>query len=609
MKYLTLCLFFLSLSSVAESTQNFIHSVITEEEALSALRAISAPVTSSSNRCLGCHDPNMRTIHEWGKTATWRVKYCLEYVPESGVAWGARDKLRCLRGTDDEAVAFKASRLGFLAAGAHSKMFKDIFVEVYGAVDGETKHKKFVKEAGMPKGHGAPISEEEFDHLYRWAKSDLVYFDRLLAEEIPPQTACVPERSTELDHYLKRRELSNWTLYHQDRGTKFFGCQDGVLTEFCFTEKVDNKDKYPETKTKYFSRRWNSDSSVAMRLIAKLPKASIYWTRGSPDGRYLGLGLYAAESVTNSDGTKKEYRGMLLDLKESSLSGSNSGTFLVDASYDPTFTPDGLGFMFNGLNDGKAGVCPLSVLLTPEGKTVEFDESGCLISKVYTYQSMGTSLEGEGSYVMTGIYEGDDAGGPYTRSRDAVPKWGVRSFIEFIHMPFIGNQYQVSSRLNEWTPFYGDWALSASTELLASRVAGVDAKGNPTQLGFQFFLMNHQNSKLEMRPALKVCEKGSKGTFSMDERYFVYHHYVEESDYQELGFQDRNDPDFQAMLETPTANIYLTDLYTGHTKRLTKMEFGQVAAFPHFRADGWLYFLVRDQATKTEWLTGAHWMR
>jgi hypothetical protein len=52
-----------------------------------------------------------------------------------------------------------------------------------------------------------------------------------------------------------------------------------------------------------------------------------------------------------------------------------------------------------------------------------------------------------------------------------------------------------------------------------------------------------------------------------------------------------------ALLQQGTANIFLLDITTGATTRITSMGPGQTALFPHFRSDGWIYFIVKDDAT------------
>ena len=41
-----------------------------------------------------------------------------------------------------------------------------------------------------------------------------------------------------------------------------------------------------------------------------------------------------------------------------------------------------------------------------------------------------------------------------------------------------------------------------------------------------------------------------------------------------------------------TSNLHLLDLATGELRQITNMPAGMKALFPHFRSDGWIYFLV-----------------
>jgi Tol biopolymer transport system component len=62
---------------------------------------------------------------------------------------------------------------------------------------------------------------------------------------------------------------------------------------------------------------------------------------------------------------------------------------------------------------------------------------------------------------------------------------------------------------------------------------------------------------------------GAKPSFSFDERFIVTHHY-----------------------EGGKADVFLVDLTTGQRVQVTDMPAGTYAQFPHFRSDGWIYFLV-----------------
>ncbi len=98
---------------------------------------------------------------------------------------------------------------------------------------------------------------------------------------------------------------------------------------------------------------------------------------------------------------------------------------------------------------------------------------------------------------------------------------------------------------------------------------------------------------LGLREIGRYCLPGAKIEISFDERYGLYHHYIGDEDAEELGFTGPTDPDFAAYRSQGSANVYLIDLATGERTRLTNMGPGQYALFPHFRSDGWIYFLVR----------------
>ena len=55
-----------------------------------------------------------------------------------------------------------------------------------------------------------------------------------------------------------------------------------------------------------------------------------------------------------------------------------------------------------------------------------------------------------------------------------------------------------------------------------------------------------------------------------------------------------DDAGFAPYLAKGASNIVLVDLQTHKTTVVTHMNPGQYALYPHFRSDGWLYFLVRD---------------
>jgi hypothetical protein len=99
----------------------------------------------------------------------------------------------------------------------------------------------------------------------------------------------------------------------------------------------------------------------------------------------------------------------------------------------------------------------------------------------------------------------------------------------------------------------------------------------------------------------RYCINGAKPSVSFDEKYFVTHHYVGPNDWQDLGFSSANDGTFKEMLQKGTSNIIIVNIATGARTRVTNMKPGQYALYPHFRSDGWFYFLVRDKNSNKEY--------
>jgi hypothetical protein len=169
-----------------------------------------------------------------------------------------------------------------------------------------------------------------------------------------------------------------------------------------------------------------------------------------------------------------------------------------------------------------------------------------------------------------------------------------------------GTVFRRQPEITLWTPYQGDFGLSPSNLIAVSRISGVDADYKAKQMGFQFDFIekNFEGDTVSysLRKAATLCFKGGKGGFSFDERYFATYHYVDNEDFKDLGFADREDSGFQKLLEKGSSNIFAFDLKTGVNQRITNMGPGQFALFPHYRSDGWIYFLVHDANTKKRYM-------
>ena len=80
---------------------------------------------------------------------------------------------------------------------------------------------------------------------------------------------------------------------------------------------------------------------------------------------------------------------------------------------------------------------------------------------------------------------------------------------------------------------------------------------------------------------------------SFDNRFMVFHHHTQSAELESpLKLSQQSLQDVGA--EMGAANIFVVDLQTRRWHRITNMLGGSKAYFPHFRADGWLYFLVKS---------------
>jgi hypothetical protein len=113
--------------------------------------------------------------------------------------------------------------------------------------------------------------------------------------------------------------------------------------------------------------------------------------------------------------------------------------------------------------------------------------------------------------------------------------------------------------------------LSPSMRLVASRLAGPEGKS----LGYVVRKVTATRTGTAYRVGIDqkvatICAPGAKVSFSFDERFFVTHHY-----------------------DQGGANLWLFDLKDGSKRQITRVPAGQKALFPHFRSDGWIYFLIK----------------
>jgi hypothetical protein len=299
-------------------------------------------------------------------------------------------------------------------------------------------------------------------------------------------------------------------------------------------------------------------SGVTLKKLRDLPYSTEWWIRASADGRYVGVS------------------GRIIDLLAIEKGWVNPD-IAVDAPYDPYFFADNDGFTFaDASSTGGITACKQSILgglSKIAGGKVTFTEAACARITGGVYQSIGAGLDATPFYFLTlGTHDNDNGGGNIPGA------FGDGAHTTFIPMELDGTAYRPGTAVDKVIAKEGDIMLSPSGRVLASR----SSNGN-AQIGYSIRFVNAtrvgSTYTIDLPKAASFCTKGGKPAFSFDERFVVFHSYAAQS-----------------------ADIVLVDLKDMSKRTLTSMPAGKRALYPHFRADGWIYFLIRDANTSKETL-------
>jgi hypothetical protein len=208
---------------------------------------------------------------------------------------------------------------------------------------------------------------------------------------------------------------------------------------------------------------------------------------------------------------------------------------------------------------------------------------------------------GGGDYFSADSQFVNDDGGKTPTLADPPASFTPDSTINITPMIFDGTRFVAKTRVRVAVPFEGDVVLSPSAKVAITRVTGPDDK----QLGIVLRAIEATpvgaGYTITAPEIGRYCVSGGKPELSFDERWIVFHHYIGDADAVDLGFSGPSDPAFQPYRTLGAANVYLLDLVTGESLRITNMAAGQYALFPHFRSDGWIYAQVRDSTSGHEY--------
>jgi hypothetical protein len=330
-----------------------------------------------------------------------------------------------------------------------------------------------------------------------------------------------------------------------------------------------------------------------------------YWSRCSADGRYIAAGLQNFDDESEA--------GQFLDLELGELIPGNF-------RYDATFFPDNSGFVLQQGGGEKGGgsdtepsdgsvsagesalTCNQSVL-TSDIAELTGDEPECrqITGRLGLYQQVAKGLDGEDYWVIHGSYTSDNGGFERVLNNPSAD-YESSSTITLTPLLNLGDGFDADASVRVSTPRQGDPMLSPSGRLLVTRIKGRELNLDDNviaaeQSGYALYKLDTERSGGNWQASLedmgRICMQGGKPNFSYDERWLVFHHYVVEGDAAELGFDGASDTGFREYLRQGSSNLYLADLSSGQVSRFTNMPPGEFALFPHFRSDGWIYFVVR----------------
>ena len=510
---------------------------------------------AEERRCTRCHGLSVERVQGWEDS----TRQALECIGENdpNVDEEAEAILDCFT-TDGEP---RPDNMGFVTTALGLDWFTRAFDVAHG-FNGEVQQIRYRGASEMPKPPSLLLDQSEVDILLSWAMRGSPGLDERLGN--PGGATCTDEvRRPVLDH-VETMETEGWAVINRDNNVPMFGCDAGETGRDCLTE-------FPRASETVFGENW-ANTSDSLRVLYDYGYRSDFWTRSSADGRFVSHG-----------GSARGVGSTIIDLER-------GVEVYAQARFDPGFFPDNLGFMLHG-NGGN--ICQQS-LLTSNPTEINFDEPECTtVRSIGLYQHMAAA--GAGDYwTVFGQFVSDNGvnGGGRGPLRVDFDQGSQVNLVPFV---YDGTRYVDGAEISIDSPFEGDAVLSPSRRMMMSRAQGEDG----TQVGYIMRSVQatprDETYDVSTEVVANYCVRGSKPSFSYDERYLTYQRYVLPSDAVELGFTGPDDPAFADYVRPGAANIYVLDLTTGANRRVTTMGPQQYALFPHFRSDGWLYFIVRDE--------------
>ena len=520
--------------------------------ATQALAALGYGTSAPADRsCSECHSITRRRMRAWSSEAQRIRADCLsDDALTSDTA--AADVVACLHATGN----YRAGNAGIFAAGATNAWFSHVFEHGAGAM-AATERAAFLEMAAQPMQGRTALTPAQFDIIATWFMRGVPALDAVVPPDTRPRD-CTPYVSTEVATHVEAMRTTGWTARNREAGILMFGCEGAASPRDCLATETRARDTT-------YGATWDMDATSNLRVLHTTTYSSSYWTRSSVDGRYVSQGGGGMSSYT-------------IDLQ-------TGVTMRVRSPYDPGFFPDNSAFIWPG------HVCSQS-MLSANPAMITFGESQCSNVEFGLYEHVGVALAGGDFWIVNGEFENDD-GGDRVQRQDVPLDFSAVSAQTFTRVINTGSGFTHSGSAAARTPYGADAVITPSSTHVITRVGG--AATGP--IGYNLYRINATTSprvSVTLDEVASYCTPGNKPGFSLDERYMAIHHYIGDEDAVSLGFTGPDDPGFAPYRMYGASNIYLIDMTTGVSRRVTNMGPGQYALYPHFRSDGWMYFIVRQ---------------
>ncbi len=545
-----------------------------DQLALEALRLLGADVDGATGTCGDCHGVTQATIRSWSGMTETSAENCLTDLDIGSVA-SAQAMVACFRNNSDN---FSPRKLGVWSTGARLPWFETLFTRA-AAGAGTAEYDDFLQRAGMPVGGFGAMTQGEFDIVAEWFVRGIPMLEETLPEG--PVGECTPFIDARVGTIVAAAATTGWRARNADANLAMYGCAGAASTLDCMSDQ-------PDAAATGYGANWALGDSV-IRVLTQIPAETSYWSRSSADGRFFGSGAGVPGGGSS-----------IIDLT------NDHQIQITDAYYDPAFFPDNNGWVFQG--SGGNNVCAQSVLLgSPNSFYMDGSASCSALNLVGLYQHVGRATTGgvPGDYFsISGNFSNDDFGHAPTHGQPAAPFNNFEN-VDLTPMVFNGTTFQQDNSTSIAIPQEGDVVLSETTDLAMSRLS---SGAGSYQIGFQMRAIDKTGNvdgtyDVDAPIIGTYCQTGGKVAFSFDDRWAVYHHYYEntDADAQLLGFANAAAAGFAPYKTKGASDIFAIELTTGLVTRITNMTPGQYAQYPHFRSDGWLYFLVRDNNSGKEY--------